>query len=164
MSEGGRLPRREPLPASAFDVYLHTLDVVGSGGTRPESLDPYVPAVRGLYAAYLLDGEINNGGFSQLFFNGYGEWLDEAIAGLAAAGLEGHRQVMVEAADYGITLLDELQSAQAGASLQSYADWADTSGFRPFDDRWYALPSIDAAFDRYLVEHADEIWEPLPGA
>lgn len=160
MAAARRLPRPAALPAHAFDVYLHTIDVVPGAGSGPEALDPYSPSIRQLYAAFLLDGEINNGGFSQLFFNGLGDWLDEAIAGLAAVGLEDHRQVMVDAADAALSKLDDLHAAQRDKSLEAYAEWAGESELQPYDDRWYGLPAIDAAFDRFLVGHADEIWEP----
>jgi hypothetical protein len=159
MGQELRLPRLDVLPQGAFDVYLYASTVIPGAGAGPEALDAYAPPIRQLYAAYLLDGEINNGGFSQLFFNGLGVWLDEAIAGLAAAGLEGHREVMDDAARYGMTQLEGLAAARRSGTVDAYADWAAGAGFGSFDDRWYDLPSIDPAMDRLLADHLDEIWD-----
>jgi hypothetical protein len=155
-----RLPRLEVLPQHAFDAYVYASTIIPGAGDGPEALDPYAPPVRQLYAAYLLDGEIKNGGFSQLFFNGLGVWLDEAIAGLAAAGLHAHSKVLDEAGSFGATQLEALTTARRRGTLEDYVDWDATSNFRPFDDRWYDLPSIDTAMDRFLTDHAEEIWEP----
>lgn len=160
MDAGRRLPRLDVLPQHAFDVYLYASTIIPGAGSGPEALDPYTAPVRQLYAAFLLNGEINNGGFSQLFFNGLGVWLDEAIAGLAAAGLDDHSAVLDEAGAHGATQLEALSAARRRGSLDDYADWHAASSFGPFDDRWYALPSIDPAMDRFHADHVAEIWEP----
>jgi hypothetical protein len=59
------------------------LRVVDSGGDR-DSVVAHLPAgVQAVYTTWLVDVEVNNGGFNQFFFNPYG-----ALAGLALAGYE----------------------------------------------------------------------------
>ena len=77
-----------------------------------------------------------------------GEWR-----GVFQLWPEGHRLVAVDAYGAG--------PGPAGRrSLDDYADWHAASSFGPFDDRWYALPSIDPAMDRFHADHVAEIWEP----
>jgi hypothetical protein len=123
-------------------------------------LDAFTPAIRQVYAMSLLDAEVQNGGFSQFLYNGGGVWFDDAIVGFAAAGLTEHRRLTIEAADASVAGITGLSAAQAQPSTQAYATWAEDSGLETFDDRWYELPDVAAALDRFVADHADEIWEP----
>ena len=66
----------------------------------------------------------------------------------------------MEAADAGVAKLDLLRAAWQGNTLESYAAWDEIADFRGGDGRWYALPDIYPVLDRFVAEHADEIWEP----
>jgi len=44
-----------------------------------------------------LDGEVNNGGFAQYFFNSSGNHWKDALSGLAAIGATKHHKIMAEA-------------------------------------------------------------------
>jgi hypothetical protein len=155
-----RLPRPAPLPTDALEVWNVIVELVPEAGRDPVPLDAFTPAIRQLYAMSRLNAEVFNGGFSQFLFNGGGVYFDEAIAGLARAGLDQHRELTIEAADRGIAELDSLRAAWDEHSLEGYASWAERSGLRSLDDRWYSLGPIDDALDRFVVEHAGEIWEP----
>jgi hypothetical protein len=148
-----------PDPLDASDVWAVLLKLAGRDTGPDGPYGAFTPAIRQLHAMSLLDGEVNNGGFSQFFFNGGGEWLDDAIAGLAAAGLPDHRQVTIEAADATIPQIPALRKAREGTSLESYAAWADSSNLGEFDDRWYELGPVYEALDRFVADHAVEIWE-----
>ena len=126
----------------------------------PYALDVYTPAIRRMFAMSRLADEVDNGGFSQFFYNGGGVWLDDAIAGFEALGLEEHRQLTVDAAEAVIPILATLTAAQESASLDAYGDWAEQAGLDALDDRWYALPDIDAACAAFMDEHAADLWEP----
>lgn len=155
-----RLPRPATLPTDAIEVWNQIVELVPEAGRDPEPLDAFTPAVRQLYAMSRLNAELFNGGFSQFLFNGGGVYFDEAIAGLERAGLTRHRDLTVEAADHGVTQFDSLRKAWQQNSLEAYSAWATASGFGPFDDRWYELGLIDDDLDRFVADHADELWQP----
>lgn len=156
---GQRLPRPSVLPADRFDAFVVISEAVPAVSRDPYALDPFAPAIRQLYAMNLLSNEVDNGGFSQFFYNGGGVWLDDAIAGFGTAGLDGHQQVTIDAAEAVLPILATLTAAQQQASLAGYGDWAEQAGIDAFDDRWYALSDIDAACERFMADHAEEIWE-----
>jgi hypothetical protein len=161
MQPGGRrLPRPATLPTDALAVWNLIVELVPEARRDPEPLDAFTPGVRQLYAMSRLNAEVLNGGFSQFLFNGGGVYFDEAIAGLGRAGLEQHRELTIEAADHGVTQFDSLRAAWQQSSIEAYSAWAQSSGFGPFDDRWYSLDPVDEALDRFVADHADEIWEP----
>jgi len=94
--DGRRLVPITPLPTRVDAVWDALLEAVPDVSTRPEALDAYTPALRQLHAMSLLTAEVNNGGFSQFFFNGGGMWVDDAIAGWAAAGLPAHEELTLQ--------------------------------------------------------------------
>ena len=156
---GRRLPRPVPHPASAADAWAAVVAAMPDLRRQPEALDPYTASMRQLHAMSLLSAEVNNGGFSQFFFNGGGLWLDDAIAGFAAAGLESYRSLAVEAADTVIARMDSLVGAQRAGGMDAYSAWAESAGLERFDDRWWELPDLDSALDRFVDEHAADLWE-----
>jgi len=161
MTDGGlRLPRPTTVPTDALEVYVAILTAVPDTMRQPEALDDHTAVIRQLHGMVRLGNEVANGGFSQFFFNGGGVCVDDAIAGFAAAGLPDHSTVADAAASAGAAHIDDLRTALQAGTLEAYATWADGSGLDGFDDRWYALPDIDDALDRFLVDHVDEIWEP----
>jgi hypothetical protein len=155
-----RLPATEPRPADYLEAWMAIANAVPDVGRRIEALDPYSPAVRQLYAMARLNAEVNNGGFSQFFFNDGGVWLDEAIEGFGVAGLPEHQRLVGEVAEVGVGLLGELQAAWAEDTLEAYSAFDESAAdLRPFDDAWYGLTGLDEALNRFVAEQAEAIWE-----
>ena len=159
MNEQRRLQRPATVPTRADEVWDAILQAVPDWRQRPEALDAYTSAIRRVHAMSLLAAEVNNGGFSQFMFNGGGVWFDDAIEGFAAAGLPEHSKLADEAAAAGAAQIETLIAAQRGPPLQAYAAWAKSSGLGVFDDRWYELEEAQPALDRFVRDHAAEIWE-----
>jgi hypothetical protein len=155
-----RLPAIAPRSSNYLDVWMAIAEAVPDVGRHIEALDPYTAAIRQLYAMARLNAEVNNGGFSQFFFNGGGVWLDEAIEGFRDAGLPEHQRLVGEVAEVGVGLLDDLQAAWAEGTLEAYAAFDEAAtDLRPFDDTWYGLNGLDDALDRFVAERAEDIWE-----
>ena len=161
MTEPGlRLPRPTTVPTDALEVYVVILTAIPDTMRQPEALDDHTAAIRQLHGMVRLGNEVDNGGFSQFFFNGGGVCVDDAIAGFLAAGLPEHSAVADAAAAAGAERIDDLRTALRTGTLEAYATWAEGSGLDGFDDQWYALPDIDDALDRFVADHAAEICEP----
>ena len=162
MPDGTRRLARATMPAQldAIDVWRIVLEQGGQDTGPDGPYGEFRPAIQQLHAMSRLDGDVSNGGFSQFFFNGGGEWLDEAIAGFAAAGLVDHRRLTMEAADSVMPRIPELRAAREGDSLEAYAAWAESSDLGEYDDRWYDLPSVYEVLDRFVADHVEEIWDP----
>jgi hypothetical protein len=157
-----RLDRPSIAPKHADDVWIAILQAVPGIDRGPEPLDAYTPAIRQLHAMWLLNAEVANGGFGQFFYNGRGVWLDDVISGFEAAGLDAHRLVVIDAADAVVARLDELTAAQRKGSIEAYSAWEAAAGLDSFDDRWFQLPDVDGALDRFVADHESEIWELGP--
>jgi hypothetical protein len=157
---GRRLAAPNPRPTDYLDVWAVIAEAEPTARRNVGALDPSTPTIRRVYPMARLDAEVKNGGFSQFLFNGGGVWLDDAISGLGAAGLAGHRQVVEAAARTGMARLDALQAAQRENTLEAYAAYAAASELGPHDDQLYDLEEVGPAVDRFIAAHAADIWEP----
>jgi Domain of unknown function (DUF4375) len=155
----GRLTRTPEAETDAYSVWTAILTLAGPNASSDGPIGTLTPSLQRLHAMLLVDSEVNNGGFSQFFFNGGGDWLDDAIFGFTEAGLEDRRQLAIEAADATIPQLDALRAAREGGSLETYAAWAESSDLERFDDRWYELDAIDEPLDQFIADHESEIWD-----
>jgi HEAT repeat protein len=102
-----------------------------------------------------LDGEINNGGWSQYFVNSAGAHWRDALAGLDAMGLAGRAAILREAtAKFGT----EGPSTERSVRLDHLARLVrkDENLFDALDDRWYKSPEdVRVAAVRYVLKNAD---------
>jgi hypothetical protein len=134
--------------------------ILESGATDPSGpLRTFTPTIQQLHAMYLVDGEVNNGGFNQLFFNGGGPWVARAAEGFERAGLNGHRDVVLHVQRPAAAEEPMRDAAHAAKTLQAFADTYDETDLGEFDDRWYGLPDIYETLDQFVVDHASDIWE-----
>ena len=69
------------------------VDVVGEENRAGVILGLPV-GTRAVYTTWLVDIEVNNGGFNQFFFNPYGQFAGYALAGYELLGAEDYAAVM----------------------------------------------------------------------
>lgn len=112
-------------------------------------------AQRRYHAVTMFNGEVNNGGLSQYFFNSSGNHWRDAVAGLEAMGSKERLAVLREAiAKFG----------QAGPSTDrdermkqlSALARADDKLFSDLDSRYYkSTEVIDVLTMRYVLKHPE---------
>ena len=61
--------------------------------------DKLTDAERHILAVWILDGQVNNGGFDLFFFNSAGDYYEDALAGLAAIKATKHHAILKSASD-----------------------------------------------------------------
>ena len=114
---------------------------------------------RAVYALVATDGEVNNGGFEQYFFNSTGGLMDEAIDGARLVGAGKHEQILREAAavfpgaevpnDHRRRqeVFDSIPAEEAEPALGNLAD------------RWYAAENeLDRRLRAYVEAHPGEFF------
>ena len=155
-----RLPAAEaPADGNSVAVWSVLLRHGGSDTGPDGPYAGYTPAVQQLHAMYLVNGEVSNGGFNQLFFNGLGSWLPRAIDGFAAADLPEHRAILHEVLEPAAAEASMRSRAREQESIDAFAATYDESRLGVFDTRWYGLGDIYPKLDRFVADHADEIWD-----
>jgi hypothetical protein len=162
---GGRLERDEGTsPGDANAIWSRILIDAGNDITPDGPIATLTPTLQQLHAMFLVDGEVQNGGFNQLFFNGGGVWIPRAIEGFEAAGLPDHRQVVVDVIGPANAEQVVRDAARAVGTLQAFADTYAESDLGEFDDRWYQLSDVYEALDRFVASRTVDIWvDAVPG-
>ena len=102
-------------------------------------LAPFPSGVRMYFATRMVECEIGNGGFGQLFDNGYDEYLEDAKAGYRVLGDEPSVALLerAEAMRDDFAMLDALDQEINGAP-------------------WNGVPWSDSARIAYVRDHRDE--------
>jgi len=113
------------------------------------------PPQKSYLAVLMLDGEVNNGGLSQYFFNSSGGNWRDALAGLEAMGAAGQLAVFREAiAKFG----KDGPSQDRALRQEQLAKLTrrDDALFDALDNRYYeSKDSIEVLAKRYVLRNAD---------
>lgn len=62
-----------------------------------EIIDGLPDSFRGFFATWMLEAEVNNGGFNQYFWNSYGYWAEDAISAFDDYGADEYAEVTKKA-------------------------------------------------------------------
>lgn len=127
-----------------------------SDGLR-KALAERAPDEAAFFALILVDAEIGNGGFWQLFTNSTGDLTEQAIAGAERFGLSEHARLLRDAS---AALYAEGIPLDHEERLRLYDEWvtedrfpADEEAIEALEERWFAL---DDVLEQRLYAHARE--------
>jgi hypothetical protein len=110
---------------------------------------------RMLYVLSSVEGEINNGGFHQLFWNSTGEWTEEAIGYADELGASRAAELLRRAA--GLVFPDGVPKDRV--VRQTRLDEVDPSRFGAVEDAWFGeLVTVDPFLRRYIKEHPKQFF------
>jgi Domain of unknown function (DUF4375) len=115
------------------------------------------PGQRALYALASVDGEIQNGGFSQLFSNSTGALTGEAVAGARLFGAHGYARLL----DRASRLFPHATVPHDRGRRNRDLDRISVRALVRLDDGWYALyerDPLDTYYSRYIARHPTEFF------
>jgi hypothetical protein len=111
---------------------------------------------RFIYAVWLLDAEVNNGGFNQFFWNSSGQFAPEALEGLREIGATKHEELLKKAIQ-----IHKDESAMIGklkkkGTLEAFSESYKYTKLNKLDDEYYKLPeSLEKLNVKYIRDHVD---------
>ena len=108
----------------------------------PAALLTYAPGIRMLVSTRVIEGEVDNGGWPAVFYNGVDGHLPAAIEGYRLLGLDDHAALAARVRAHGWT--------QPGDPTPNDRSWDD------FDAFWMGLPDAEEARARYVLENPGE--------
>lgn len=95
--------------------------------------------VRAIYATFIVDAEVNNGGFNQFFYNPHGVLAGEALRGYELLGAEDYADVMRAAiATYEVER-DKLAPFHDAGTLEAFGESYEHTELGAVDQRYYTL-------------------------
>ena len=128
------------------------LQVEVEGEDSRESIVNALPAgTQAVYATWLVDIEVNNGGFNQFFYNPYGQFAGLALAGYELLGAEDYAAVMRAAIATHESERQTIAPYYEADTLEAFAESYQHTGLGEVDQRYYALgDSIYNVWSRFV--------------
>ena len=121
-------------------VAQHVQLLVGEQWERePDVVRALPPGARAVYTTWLVDAEVNDGGFNQLFFNPAGQYAGDALAGYELLGAEEHAAVMRAAIATREAERERLAPLYAAGTPEALAESYRRTELGEVDQRYYAL-------------------------
>jgi Domain of unknown function (DUF4375) len=142
------------------DAYLPLIDFVyRSDDGVSARYDALTKGQRMLWATMVVEGEVNNGGFNQYFFNTGGETLADAIRGFETFGSTEHAKLAREAAELYRKDRERIAQARAEGTLDAFSESYESEPYAALDSRFFELASPPGRL-AYVKSHAREFCVP----
>ena len=140
--------------ADAIVQHVH-LRAAGAWGREAPIVRALPPGVRAIYTTWLVDAEVNAGGFRQYFFNSSGQYAGDALAGYELLGAEEYAAVMRSAIATFEIDREQLASFEA-EDPELLAESTAHAALHEVDQRYYALGDrIYHAWAVFVAEHPE---------
>jgi hypothetical protein len=123
-------------------------------------LQNLAPGVRAIYATYLVDAEVNNGGFNQYFYNSHGALAGTALAGYELLGAEDYAAVMRAAIATYESEREWLAQFHEAGTLEAFSESYKHTELDDVDQRYYALGDRIYAVWATVVRDRPELFRP----
>jgi hypothetical protein len=118
-----------------IDYVIGKLD--GHYDEEAEIVGDLPPGIRATYLTWIVEAEVNNGGFNQYYFNTDGRFASEAVDAFEYFGATQHASLMKEANAVRASEAEEM--AQFKGSLEAFSESYEHTKLGPLDDRFYGL-------------------------
>ena len=95
--------------------------------------------VRATWLTWIVEGEVNNGGFNQYYFNTDGEFASDAVTAFEYFGAKEHAALMKEANAVRAAEAAEMAKFKAQGTLAAFSESYKHSRLGPLDSNFYKL-------------------------
>ena len=97
------------------------------------------PGRRALYLTWVVEAEVNNGGFNQYYYNTDGKFAAQAVEAFEYFGATRHAALMKEANSVREAEKAEMAKFKDAGTLEAFSESYEHSKLGPLDDRFYAV-------------------------
>lgn len=111
-----------------------------------------------VYSTWILEAEVNNGGFNQFFVNSSGQFAEMALKSLEALGAKDHYTVVKRAIQLHAeeSSNSELQALYAERTAEAFAKSYELTSLDECDTPFYQLGDLGEIRVHYIRLHPDE--------
>ena len=118
------------------------------------------PGQQMVHATWLVEAEVNNGGFNQFFYNSSGAFADEALAGFRLLELSEYEALLERAIAIAATLQDVHSEAKEAGTAEAFSDTYDNNPLEPLDKEFFSLSGLSEARIKYIRQNLSEFTGP----
>ncbi|HEX4683919.1 MAG TPA: DUF4375 domain-containing protein [Gemmatimonadaceae bacterium] len=115
------------------------LRLMAPGIDRDAIVSLLPPGTGAIYTTWLVDTEVNAGGFNQFFFNPYGKLAGHALVGYELLGTEEYAAIMRAAIATHEAERDRMQPYYTAQTPEAFSDSYRVTQLGEIDQRYYAL-------------------------
>lgn len=111
-----------------------------------------------IFSIWMLQAEVNNGGFNQFYYNSSGQFSEMAKEGLNFIGAEKFAELVEKANKTYSEIKDDLESKDDG-TIESFSESYEGNPLNAYDDKFYELEeseNLDSIQIVFIRENKDE--------
>ena len=129
------------IPADELgDAVLQHVHIQVKGGADEADVIAQLPkGLRAIFATFVVDAEVKNGGFNQFFYNPHGYLAGAALAGYELLGADDYADVMRAAIATYESERGQLAPFHDAGTLEAFSKSYEHTQLGTVDDRYYAL-------------------------
>ena len=103
-----------------------------------EIVKALTPGQRAIYVTWIIEGEVNNGGFNQFYFNSSGQFADMGEDAFKQIGANMFADLVRQANEIYSEIKDDLEQFNDGTT-ESFSESYDDNPLNDLDDKFYKL-------------------------
>lgn len=145
----------ETLEQAIVDYVMHRLE---SGSDEDAILRSLSEGNRALWLTWIVEGEVNNGGFNQYYWNTDGRHSSEAVASFEFFSASQHATLMREANSVRRQEATTIREYEDRNTLEAFSESYKASKLGPLDDRFYALKEDLSALRVAKIRQSPELF------
>ena len=136
------------------DELVRVVDAVPSD-EQPAFVRSLSPGLRMVWGVFLVDGEVSNGGFNQFFWNGSGEYVQEAREGFRLIGAHPQVALLDEAVARFERHVGVLKPFYERGSMEAFSESYEHDVFGDLDERYWDTDAAELQAE-YIRAHPEE--------
>jgi len=112
--------------------------------------------LRAVYTTWIVEGEVNNGGFNQYFWNTRGVFADDAVAGFKLFGANAHADLMRRAIAIRKEEAAKMAKFRERGTLEAFSESYEHTKLSKLDDEYYDLTdNLGQLRIRFIRQHPE---------
>ncbi len=120
-------------------------------------VNSWTPGKQMLYSTWILEGEVNNGGFHQYFWNTEGKHAQMALAGYRMVGAKAYANITERAIETYETEKKQQQKFKDKGTVDAFSESNEESKLDALDNEFYKLKEdVSAMRVKYIKEHLQD--------
>lgn len=137
----------------------HVFDKMAANYDKEREVLSELPqGARAMYLTWIVEAEVNNGGFNQYYWNSSGKFASEAVGAFEFFSAIKHAGLMREANQIRSLEAAQIERLKEQRSLEAFSESYKVSKLGPLDDRFYKLDENLSALRIARIRSSPELF------